>query len=107
MNKLSKIRFIIIAVVVISIVSLIGAIKLWEVYGFWWIMAIGWAIFIGLNAFLVVFHYKHVKYQCPSCGTVFKPRFLRMLFAPHMPTKRRLSCPNCDKKSWCTEILDE
>ena len=103
-NMLRKIRIRMIISVIISVACLVGGIALWETYDYWWAMALGWAIFIGLNGWLLVYYHKNISYKCPECGNVFKPTFWNLVWSMHTPTLRRLKCPKCNQKSWCKEV---
>ena len=46
-------------------------------------------------------------YECKHCGERFVPTMRAYLFAPHMPTTRRLKCPKCGKKSCCKKRLSK
>ena len=46
-------------------------------------------------------------YECKHCGERFVPTMRAYLFAPHMPTSRRLKCPQCGKKSYCKKRLSK
>ena len=46
-------------------------------------------------------------YECRHCGEKFVPTMKAYIFAPHMPTSRRLKCPKCGKKSYCIKRLSK
>ena len=46
-------------------------------------------------------------YECKHCGERFVPTMKAYLFAPHMPTSRKLKCPKCGKKSFCKKRLSK
>ena len=46
-------------------------------------------------------------YECKHCGERFVPTMKAYLFAPHMPTSRKLRCPKCGKKSYCKKRLSK
>ena len=46
-------------------------------------------------------------YECKHCGERFVPTMTAYLFAPHMPTSRKLKCPKCGKKSYCKKRLSK
>ncbi len=73
-----------------------------------WIVA-SLIISIILLIFVIVasvIYIGYVKHMCPKCGMVFKGRKLEMIFAPHTPTKRRMTCPNCNEKLWCDDCFE-
>jgi len=49
------------------------------------------------------YYFKNVAYICPECGKVFAPNFKEAFFANHTPNTRKLTCPDCGKKSFCVE----
>ena len=46
-------------------------------------------------------------YECKHCGERFVPTMKAYLFAPHMPTSRKLKCPKCGKKGYCKKRLSK
>ena len=46
-------------------------------------------------------------YECKYCGERFMPTMSAYLFALHTPTRRRLKCPKCGKKSYCKKRLSK
>ena len=46
-------------------------------------------------------------YECKHCGERFVPTMKAYIFAPHMPTSRRLKCPKCGKTSYCKKRLSK
>lgn len=56
---------------------------------------------------LIPYWYRHIKYLCPECHTVFKPSKAEAFFANHTPRTRKVTCPCCRKKIWCIEMNDE
>lgn len=106
-KKLAKSRIILGIYVLLAIGCLCAGIALWEVYNYWWIQLIGWVLFVGLNILIFIFYHKNFSFKCPKCGKVFKPSGWEMFWAIHTPTKRRLTCPNCSKTSWCAEVYEE
>lgn len=45
-------------------------------------------------------------YRCPNCGKDFVPTFKAYIMGPHMLFTRRMRCPNCHQKGWCSKVLD-
>ena len=79
------------------------SIILWITRGLWWLFAIYLGVAIVFSVFISLFYFKHVEYICPHCHTIFKPKLKHALFANHTPTLRKLTCPNCNEKSFCIE----
>ena len=46
-------------------------------------------------------------YECKHCGERFVPTMKAYIFAPHMPTSRKLKCPKCGRKSYCKKRLSK
>ena len=70
-----------------------------------------WLAFICVLAVTILFAneavhalYHDVAYKCPHCHTIFKPTLKEFTFAPHTRKTRKLTCPHCTEKSWCTEV---
>ena len=47
------------------------------------------------------------KYKCNNCHQQFIPSCRNILLSIHRGTERYLKCPNCNKRSWCNEILSK
>ena len=45
-------------------------------------------------------------YRCPHCGKDFVPTFKAYIMGPHMLLTRRMRCPHCHQKGWCSKVLD-
>ncbi len=46
-------------------------------------------------------------YKCKHCNEHFVPTFKAYSMGMHTLTGRRLKCPKCGKKSWCTKVLSK
>lgn len=68
-----------------------------------WILIVGLIIILVSAAMLTAKYYQEVAYICPNCQTKFVPQFKQFFFAAHTPKLRKLTCPNCHKKSYCLE----
>ena len=44
-------------------------------------------------------------YQCAKCGETFVPKFWAHMSGINMISKRRLKCPRCGEKSWCSKVM--
>jgi DNA-binding transcriptional MerR regulator len=103
-NELKKLRAITlitgIPVTVLQWVSII----LWITKGFWWLFAVWACVAVVYGAWVSVFYFSRVKYICPECHEVFKPRFKEAFWAYHTPKVRRLTCPKCAQKRLCVEV---
>ena len=72
--------------------------------GIWWPFLLGLAALILGSVWMSAYYYKSVKYICPQCHTVFKPRFREMFWAKHTPSTRKLTCPQCSHHGFCVEV---
>ena len=64
-------------------------------------VAIPWGIWVSC------YYFRRVAYICPNCHNVFKPRIKEAFWANHTPTTRKLTCPHCQKKSFCVETYHQ
>ena len=80
------------------------SIIFWIVRGIWWpfiawvLVAAAWGVSISR------YYFRHVKYICPECHEVFKPRMKEAFWANHTPTARKLTCTACGHRGFCVEI---
>ncbi len=44
-------------------------------------------------------------YTCKNCGHEIVPTYKEALTAMHMGTTRYLTCPKCNKRTWCKKVL--
>ena len=80
----------------------VGALLLLIYQGIWLPFAIGMPLVI-LMVLTARMYYQNTAYICPKCHERFRPRLSAMLFAPHTPRARRLTCPHCGQKGYCVE----
>ena len=103
-KKLYKIRAVMLGVgiplEIVEWATLIHGIQT----GIWWPFALGLCLVIGGSVWMVQYYYRRVKYICPGCHTVFRPRFWEMFWASHTPTTRKLTCCSCGRKGFCVEV---
>ena len=55
--------------------------------------------------FLLKIEQKAGYYKCAECGHRYVPTFKSVFMAPHMGRTRKMTCPNCGKKSWHKKVL--
>ncbi|MBO4384686.1 MAG: MerR family transcriptional regulator [Clostridia bacterium] len=106
-NKLKKVYAVMIVMAVVMAVIEFGSVILWIKTGIWWPFAVGMPVVIALSVVLCVFYYRSVRYVCPECHTTFKPGVKEFIFSSHTPKTRKLTCPECGKKSFCIETYRE
>lgn len=44
-------------------------------------------------------------YQCSECGHKYVPTYSAVFFAPHLGRTRKLTCPECGKRSWNKKVI--
>ena len=106
-KKLKKIRINILVTAIVAEAVEITAILLWIFSGLWLPFAVWSGVEVIGAVFLSMYYYKAINYICPECGAIFKPKFKSAFFAPHTLKTRKLTCPNCGKKSYCIETAKE
>ena len=80
------------------------SIIFWIVKGIWWPFIV-WALVAVVWGTLVSrYYFNHVKYICPECHEVFRPKFKEAFFANHTPTARKLTCKECGHNGFCVEV---
>lgn len=105
-NSLRKahIRMIIIGLIADAIE--VSTLLIWIFKGIWIPFAVGMVIAVLLIIWLFNDYYKRVSYICPDCHTVFKAGKKEFFFSKHTPKTRKLTCPNCNHKTYCVETGD-
>ncbi|MEZ5357510.1 MAG: hypothetical protein R3F48_01685 [Candidatus Zixiibacteriota bacterium] len=71
-----------------------------------------WVILIYafiLNSIVLVFwlvrrHARVTVYICPECKHEFQVSAMRDFLSPHTMHSKRLTCPECGKKNWCSVL---
>ena len=46
-------------------------------------------------------------YECESCHERFVPAMKEYVFGLHTMKKRKLPCPKCGKKTWCSKKISK
>lgn len=70
-------------------------------------------IFIGLVPLLIAtpFMLKIEQiagyYECKECGYKYIPTYKAVNLAQHIGRKRKMRCPNCNKKSWHKKVISK
>lgn len=52
-------------------------------------------------------YFQSVIYMCPNCHNQFKPKLLHIMFAAHTSKTRKLTCPYCNEKNHCLEVIHD
>ena len=103
-NQMKKLRAImLITGIPVTLLQWLSII-LWITKGIWWLFAVWVGMAVVYGVWMSIFYFNRVKYICPECHEVFKPRFKEMFWAYHTPKMRRLTCPKCSRKGLCVEV---
>ncbi len=106
-KKLRKMRIIMIITSIPLEIAEVATLILGAMQGMWIPFIIALALQIIFAVIVSGHYYKNVAYICPECHKVFRTGFKEVFFAAHTPSTRRLTCPNCGKKSFCVETYSE
>ena len=94
-KKLKKMRWMMILTGIPVTALQWFSIIYWIICGVWWpfviwvLVAVPWGILVSR------YYFNHVKYICPECHEVFKPKLKEAFFANHTPAARKLTCTSC------------
>lgn len=103
-KKLNRVRGMMLTGAVAAELIETGTLLLWIFRGIWWPFAAGLPVVIALNVWVIRFYFKKVKFLCPKCHSIFRPRFWEMFWANHTVSTRKLTCPCCGRKGFCVEV---
>ena len=103
-NKLDRFhRSMLLGGIPLSMLQVI-AVLFWIFRGVWWPFAL-WALAAVCWGIPVSrYYYRHVRYICPECHTVFRPAPKEAFLANHTRTARKLTCTACGHRGFCVEI---
>lgn len=65
-------------------------------------------IFIGIALYCSELNGKAGYFKCQYCEHNFKVSFFskrKVLLAPHIGNRTKLTCPNCGEKTWCIKVM--
>ena len=97
---ISLILFLLLVVVIVAYVDMKGYLKI--------IIIIAVLIFFLLGgAGIVILDANIGYYECAYCHERFVPTMKEYVWALHTPTKRKLVCPKCGEKTWCSKKLSQ
>lgn len=102
-KKLKKVRRNLWILAAIMALFEYGTLVLAIFTGMWWAFGVGMGIVVILSIWLSYYYFKETAYICPECHKVFKPKFKEVFWASHTYKTRKLTCPECGKKSFCLE----
>ncbi|MDR0461889.1 MAG: hypothetical protein LBG88_00975 [Christensenellaceae bacterium] len=69
-----------------------------------WVLATAIALFMASIILFVVGCWRASSYVCSECGKIVTPTFWNWARGVHCFGSRKLSCPNCKKRTWCKHI---
>lgn len=69
------------------------------------LIGIGFVIFLAACFCCLRIEQVAGYYECKECGHKYVPTYWAVNKAPHMGRKRRMRCPECNKKSWHKKVL--
>lgn len=84
-----------------------ASVILWIAKDVWWLFALYVLLLVPYAFWISDYYFKRAAYICPHCHSVFKPSFKTAFWAKHTPNTRKLTCPECNHKSYCVEVYDE
>ena len=113
MNEKQESKKKIILATVVCLIMLLSAITLILVAGMLemqeWLravlIAIGFVVIVLGTGVCCVLENGAGAFECRHCGHRFVPAMKEYVMAPHTVTTRRLTCPECGKKSYCKKRL--
>ena len=79
------------------------SIIFWIVKGIWWPFVVWVLVAAVWGTVISRYYFSHVKYICPECHEVFKPKLKEAFFANHTPKTRELTCVKCGHHGFCVE----
>ena len=103
-KKINRIRMCILCAGIIAEIIETGTFLLGIIKGIWLPYLIGIPFIIAIAAWMMWFYYTKVKFLCPQCHTVFRPKFRQMFWASHTISTRKLTCSHCGRNSFCVEV---
>ena len=104
---MKRIYNIFIGLTIASLIMFVASFVIFGLFKVWIPIVVIVPICIGLITTVCIFYFKNVKFECPTCHTLFKGSKSEAFWAMHTPTKRRMTCPNCKEKKWCKDIFEE
>ncbi|MBQ8841459.1 MAG: DUF3784 domain-containing protein, partial [Ruminiclostridium sp.] len=106
-KKLRKMRIIMLSIGIPLEIAEVGTFIIGISQGFWIPFIIAMVLLIIFAVILSKYYYDNVAYICPECHKVFRSSFKKVFLANHTPNTRKLTCPHCNKKSFCVETYNE
>ena len=69
------------------------------------LIALGFVLFFAGCFYALRIEQVAGYYECGVCGHRYVPTFRAVNLAPHMGRSRKMTCPECGKKSWQKTVL--
>ena len=97
-------------IMTVSIIGLLGGLALVAYFipeGPWMLVAILslCVVFLIPCFYALKLEVSVGAYKCKNCGYEIVPTYKQALNAMHRGTTRYLKCPNCNKRTWCKNVL--
>ena len=71
------------------------------------LIVIGFIVFLTGCFIALIIEQKAGYYECKHCNHRYVPTYKAVINAPHMGRKRKMTCPNCHKKSWHKKVINK
>lgn len=68
-------------------------------------VGIALAILMVLTFIIFYFIWRKIVVVCENCGHVYKPKFLKFMFSPHMFENIYMKCPACGER--CSQKVED
>ena len=71
------------------------------------LVLIGLVPLLIANPFMLKIEQIAGYYECKECGHKYVPTYKAVNLAQHIGRKRKMRCPNCNKKSWHKKVISK
>ena len=71
------------------------------------LIILGFILFLSGCFYALRFEQVAGYYECRECGHRYVPTYKAVTFAPHTGRTRKMTCPQCGKKSWQKKVLSK
>ncbi len=83
------------------------SIAAWIAEGRWKLFALWVPVSAIYGTWVTLWYFRRTGYICPCCHKSFRPPLREAFFARHTPKLRKLTCPECGRRTFCVEIYSE
>lgn len=95
------------AAIVLFALVLLAAFLEMEVWLKVVLLALGFLLFFAGCFYALRLEQVAGYYECRECGHRYVPTYKAVNLAPHMGRTRKMTCPQCGKKSWQKKVLSK